>query len=262
MTPSAAESVPTADPRLSPDRWQDWPVVPAISARSVEIYKSGVQAGRNPKAFSKIGDCESITEWFLADFDKGPSYYNLGPYSDLQTVIDIYQGSFRRLGQAAKPGFTTASLLTPIWADRTKCNKNESPLDCEIRNNNPALVLITIGTNDANRPETFEPNMRKVLDLLIQDHILPVLATKADNVEKDNRINATIARLAYEYDIPLWNFWSAVQSLPDSGLQPDGAHLTWSPNDFSNSDNLERAWPVRNLTALQVLDAIRQATEK
>jgi hypothetical protein len=85
---------------------------------------------------------------------------------------------------------------------------------------------------------------------------VPVLSTKADNLEKDESINAIIARLAQEYDIPLWNFWAAVQGLPSAGLQPDGAHLTFASPFFDLPDNMEHAWPVRNLTALQTLDSL------
>ena len=47
---------------------------------------------------------------------------------------------------------------------------------------------------------------------------VPIIATKADNLEGDNSINATVAQIAYDYGIPLWNFWAAVQPLPNHGL--------------------------------------------
>ena len=34
-------------------------------------------------------------------------------------------------------------------------------------------------------------------------------------------LNRTIVRLAYEYDLPVWNYWLAVQGLPDRGLDRD-----------------------------------------
>jgi hypothetical protein len=37
--------------------------------------------------------------------------------------------------------------------------------------------------------------------------------------------------------------------------------LTWAQNLFDEPKVLENAWPVRNLTALQVLDAIWQVIE-
>ncbi len=81
---------------------------------------------------------------------------------------------------------------------------------------------------------------------------MPILVTKADNVEGDHNINATIARLAYEYDLPLWNYWLAVQPLPNHGLDPTdptGFHLL----------NLD-GWNMRSFSALQVLDAVHRAT--
>jgi hypothetical protein len=55
----------------------------------------------------------------------------------------------------------------------------------------------------------------------------------------------------------LWNYWRAISSLPDQGLQEDKVHLTWGPNYFDDENALSNAWPVRNLTALQVLKALR-----
>jgi hypothetical protein len=94
-----------------------------------------------------------------------------------------------------------------------------------------------------------------VIETVIEAGAVPILATKADNVEGDHQINAAIARLAYEYDIPLWNFWRAVQPLPNHGLLEDGFHLTGSIY-FNGPQNLKFGWPMRNLTALQTIDAV------
>jgi hypothetical protein len=243
--------------------WQELPVVPTLSARARQIYEAGLAKGNNPQAFSKVGDCESRTTWFLWDFDqKSPDYYTLGEYTDLQTVIDYFAGSHQRLSQAAKQGFTAASVMSTMWSDVEVCERNETPLACEYRQHRPAFVFITLGTNDGVRPETFEKNIRRVIDYSIEQGVVPILATKADNMEGDHSINATIASLAQEYDIPLWNFWRAVQDLPDQGLQEDGSHLTWAPNQFDDPSVMKKAWPLRNLTALQVLDALLKDTQK
>jgi hypothetical protein len=112
--------------------------------------------------------------------------------------------------------------------------------------------------------------MRQILDLVIAQKALPILATKADNLEGDFSINATLARLAYEYDIPLWNFWKAVQPLPYGGLTADGFHLTndsLHPADplfyqrLSEPDAWNFGWTVRNVTALEAIDSVwRQAS--
>ncbi len=59
-----------------------------------------------------------------------------------------------------------------------------------------------LGTNDVNHKATFEANLRKIIELSLAQGVLPVLTTKADNLEGDQQINRTIAALAYEFDIP------------------------------------------------------------
>jgi hypothetical protein len=248
-------------PTLGPEDWKAQPIVPAISATALQIYQHGLEMGEDPHAFSKIGDCGSTPSWFLGDFDRGPRYYNLGDFTNLEGVIQQFQGSFGRTSLAARSGFNASSVFAPIWADPTQCSADETPLACEYRIHRPSISLITLGTNDVWHQETFESQMRRIIEISIQNGILPVLATKADNDEGDGSINATIARLAQEYDIPLWNYWRAVQPLPDQGLQPDGAHLTWGPNRFNDPKAMDSAWAVRNLTALQVLNAIWQAVD-
>jgi hypothetical protein len=98
--------------------------------------------------------------------------------------------------------------------------------------------------------------MRRILDILLSKNVLPILSTKGDNLEGDHRINQKMACLALEYDVPLWNFWSAIQPLPNHGLQPDLEHLTYGINDFDDSYAMQSAWTLRNLTALQVLDTV------
>jgi hypothetical protein len=82
------------------------------------------------------------------------------------------------------------------------------------------------------------------------------LSTKADNLEGDHGINSTIAQLAHEYEVPLWNFWLAVQPLNRGGLSEDGFHLTYAGNFFDDPKRMRSGWPWRNLTALQALDAV------
>jgi len=237
--------------------WKQLPVVPEeFSQRTQDIYKLGQELHNNPYSFSVVGDCESSPSWFLGDFDRGSSFYSLGEYSDLKLVIDAFQGSFERRNLAVGNGFNTASVLSPLWADPEYCVGGESPLECEVRLHHPSFVFILLGTNDIYNLDNFDKNMRTILDRLVEQGILPILATKADNQEGGNKINAIISGLAYEYEIPLWNFWRAVQPLPFRGLQSDGAHLTWAKNYFDDPKAMENAWPWRNLTALQVLDKV------
>jgi hypothetical protein len=250
------EPQPTSSPTTSPEDWQSLPVIPSVSEMVKEIYENGIALGNNPLAFSKIGDCGSTPAWFLGDFDRGEKYYSLGEHQYLEPVIQEFQGSYGRTSLAAKSGFNASSIFTPLWANREYCQPDETPLACEYRVQRPILAFIMLGSNDVWHLDTFEPQMRKIIEFSIDSGVIPVLSTKADNLEKDHQINQTIARLAMEYQIPLINYWRAVQELPNQGLQEDRVHITWGPNRFDDPQVMKAGWPVRNLITLQSLDAV------
>jgi hypothetical protein len=256
-------STSTPRPTLAPDAWKTVPVIPTFSERAMEIYQRGLALGRNPHVFSKIGDCQNITTYFLADFET-PDKYRLGPYADLQPTIDWFKGSFGRKSLSVHGGMNVAAVLSPLWADPAACNSGESPMACELRVNNPSIAIISEEEAWSGDVAKYGTYLRQVIEYAISQGVVPIIATKADNLEGGNRIDALIAELANEYDIPLWNFWASVQWLPTQGVSqpPDGFHLTQGygfkkyyfdlpPADWSG-------WMERNLTALQALDAARR----
>jgi hypothetical protein len=215
--------------------------------------------GRDPHAFSKVGDCQSITTYFLSNLGT-PGLIDLGSYTGLQQTIDWFKGSFDRESLSVKGGFNAAAVLSPLRADPKVCKTGESPVACEYRLHNPGIALISLEEWWAGHPENYEKYMRQIIEYSIQQGVLPILATKADNLEGNQLINQTIARLAWEYDIPLWNFWAAVQPLPGHGLIEDGFHLTHGNNfNFDVGPGMQTGWTIRNLTALQALEAVRGA---
>jgi hypothetical protein len=249
-----ASPVPSAAP--SCEDWQSWPVVPKVSSTARELYQRGQESGKDPGAFSKIGDGEISTAWFFTAFDLGEGYYDLGPYPELQAAIDHFEGSFERIGIAARRGFNTQKILDSSQSASDLCEAGELPLRCEVRLHRPAFAILSLGTNQVWQPDEFEAWMRQILDVLLSQNVVPILSTKGDNLEGDHRINRTIACLAREYDLPLWNFWSAIQALPNQGLQPDLEHLTYGITDFDDEHAMQSAWTIRNLTALQALHAV------
>jgi hypothetical protein len=261
-TVEAPISKPTPRPTLGPDDWQTLPIVPTeISQRAREIYHQGLAMGNDPTHFSKLGDCQNITTYFLAIYDS-PELYTLGEkYTYLQPAIDHFADSWSRESMSVKGGFNVASVFNPMLSNREFCEKNESPLDCELRLHQPSIVLISMEEWWNGDSTKYENYLRKIVDTVIAHGAVPVLATKADNMEGKHKINRAIANLAYEYEIPLWNFWLAVQPITSHGLQKDGFHLTHGLNDFSSSIQLKRGWVQRNLTALQVLDAVWQGLQ-
>jgi hypothetical protein len=262
-SPTATPVTPTATskPPLARDAWMQMPAVPiGVSDAMREVYQRGLELGNDPTHFSVIGDCQNVSSYFLSVFEK-PDEYSLGEeYAYLQPTIDYYQGSYSRVSVAVKGGFNAAAVISPLRADPKVCNANESPLDCELRLWRPSIVIVSMETWWSQKPEQeYDKYMRKVLDRIIETGAVPIIATKADNLEGDHAINTTVAQLAYEYDIPLWNFWAAVQPLPDHGLSDDGFHLTFARNFFDDPKRMENAWPWRNLTALQTLDVVRRS---
>ena len=241
---------PTAilETRLPPDRWQEWPIVPVVTKRAIEIYRRGQGLGLDPHAFSKVGDCQSIKEAFMGYFDI-PERYSLGKdYAYLQQTVNAFAGHFNTDGQAVRGGFNAAAVLSPLWADPKVCLAGETPLDCELRVTKPIIVIVSLEVWwDGRTAQQYEILMRRILDTVITHGAVPILATKADNVEGDNSLNLTTARLAYEYDLPLWNFWAAVQPLPAHGMdmkRNDGFHISTD------------AWSTRSFTGLEALDSI------
>jgi hypothetical protein len=268
LLPDPVSTGPTPYPKgtgetLPPERWKDWPIVPVVSQRARQIYQKGLEMGNIPTHFSKVGDCQNIRQYFLGMFDD-PTTYGLGRDNEfLIPTINYFQQSWNRTSEAVRSGFNVASVLTPINANPKTCLPGETPLDCEFRAWKPSIVIISMETWTKDRPtDAYTGYLRQIIDFTINKGAVPILATKADNLEGDNSINQAIVKLAAEYDIPLWNFWKAANPLPYNGLTGDGFHLTNAPNFFNNTSDMEKAWPWRNLTALQALDAVRRFVTK
>jgi len=262
VTPSSTAPAPTSTPKVSltKDAWMQMPAVPtSISTSMREVYQQGLALGNDPTHFSVIGDCQNVSSYFLSVFDN-PGDFSLGDeFAYLQPTIDYYQGSYSRQSLAVKGGFNVAAILSPLRADPKACNNSESPLDCELRVWKPSVVFISMETWWSENPEQeYDKYMRRVIERILETGAVPIIATKADNLEGNHSINATIAQIAYDYDIPLWNFWAAIQPLPNHGLWEDGFHLTFARNFFDDPVRMKSAWPWRNLTALQTLDVVRR----
>jgi len=250
---------PTTAP--PPDRVNDLPFGSFISMDDAviqhmrEIFATGQSLGRNAQAFSKAGDSTIESPYFLGRFDSSP--YNLGAYRYLRAVIDHFEGSYGRKSLAVRIGQHSWTLLNPTWADKKQCQPDESPLACEFRLNNPSVLILRLGANDAGVPKLFDKNMRAVVEYAIEQGVIPVLSTKPDQREGTERINDVLRKIAADYHVPLWDFAKVADTLPGRGLGPDGVHLTgFYQHDYTLPQALQRGHGVQNLTALIVLDKI------
>jgi LysM repeat protein len=264
----------TPAPTLAVIRYRS---ISGISEHAHQIFLYGQTLGNRANTFSKVGD--SITLGFNYVIKEpaflypiGKDNYNLEGYSGLQPVVDFYLPAMAQDGNpfvhtslAAKGGWSAGSVIDP-HVTNPNCNVGEAPLDCEYRVVKPSVALIMLGTNDVRTtpPDAYERYLRKIIETSIGKGIIPVVSTipalhrdwAAGRVEP---LNQVILKLAQEYDVPLWDYAAALRGLPNDGLSLDGVHPSVPPNgrpaDFT-AENLKYGYTVRNLTALQVLDAI------
>jgi hypothetical protein len=115
-----------------------------------------------------------------------------------------------------------------------------------------SIVFIALGTQEQYSWKDFEQNYRPMVEHALAKGVLPVLVTKADDIETvsgadSGYINGVIRKLASEYQVPLLDFDAATRELPNHGLIDEGDkdfHLSYAGMDR------------RLITTLQTLAAI------
>ena len=233
----------------------------AVRQHLRDIFKKGQLQGRNPRAFAKIGDSTMAYPPLMADFGYARGY-NLGRYAALQVSIDYYAGSFARESAAVKKGMHTWTEFDPSWAPQPPCEAGETPLACEFRLTNPSVAIIRLGANDFYDAAAFNRALRQIVDFCLLSDVIPVLGTKPDRQEgPQNTINGVIAQVAADYNLPLWDYDRIAATVPNRGLDTDNVHMLASTShDFTALQTYRSGDPLEDLTALMMLDAIRQAT--
>lgn len=242
-------------------------VITNITSTARTIYQRGKSLGNRANVFSKVGDSISVAADMYDPLGRG--IYNLGGYGYLQSVINFYldgQNSFTNVSAAAGPGWTTESVLNPALANSAICLDGETPLNCEYRINKPAVALIMLGSNDVHYFDagTYQYYLQQIVQITKDAGIIPVLSTIPVRIgyeEKVIQFNGVIRGVAAANGIPLWDYAGAMAGLPNSGLSGDGLHPSTSPAGYQgaadfNGENLQYGYVIRNLTMLQVLDAL------
>lgn len=270
QTETTAPAEGTSTPE-SPTQPPPYLYISGVSDYVREIFNQGQALGNHPNLFSKVGDSITVSDAFLYPIGRGN--YSLHEYSYLQPVIDFYSeawgrtdNSFANVSLAASIGWSAHALLTSDVSHETLCGEAESPLECEYRWLKPSVALIMLGTNDvpSTQLSSYENAMREIIETTIQYGIIPILSTippihmKGTEGRVDS-INGIITSLALEYDVPLIDYWAALQGLPNDGLRSDGVHPSLAPaghNADFTPENLQYGMPVRSLTVLQALDLV------
>ncbi len=265
---------PTSSPPTMPPPGS-YPFVSGVTAHAHAIFLQGQALGNRPEVFSKVGDSITTADAFL--YPIGGGAYDLRDYTYLAPAVAYFSqttartaNSFANVSLSARPGWAAFQVINPgaVFVAYI-CEPNEKPIECEYRVVKPSVALIMIGTNDAYAGtllSDYEAQLRLIIQTSLDRGIIPVLST-IPPIHRNwigNRVeiyNSLIVALAREYDIPLWDYWSALQGLPNDGLSSDGVHPSVPPDhaaDFA-PDYLRYGMTVRNLLALQALDAVWRA---
>ena len=249
-------------------------VVTGITSNSRKIFLSGQAKGNLPGVFTRIGDSLTASPAFLNPL-LGP--HDLGSYGYLSAALSFFSGPnarganpFQAASLAERNNWTTRDILSPDNVPSEICQAGETTVSCEYRLVRPSVALILIGTNDAARevsPDEFSANLQRIVHTSIDMGVIPVLSTLPPkhlddwNTGRVNEFNGIIAGIARINDVPLVNLWLALQTVPNNGIHPDGVHLNSPPDGLNanfDASHLAYGYPMRNLTSLQVLDALRR----
>jgi hypothetical protein len=227
----------------------------AVQQNIRAIYAAGQERGRNPRAFSKLGDSNAATADFLMRFDQ--RQFDFSDYAHLQETINHYKGSFVRFGAALRIGLHATAVFRLEFVSEARCLPDEHMIACEFRLHNPSLFLIALGSNDQS--DQFAARMERIIRYSLENGVIPVLITKADRHEgPDNRNNTDLRRLATQFNVPLLDFDRLAGTMPNRGLQSDGVHLThYTPYSYALPEAFTYGYPILNLATLMMLAEIQ-----
>ncbi len=272
ITPTLEPEAPTATPTTPPTPTptpvpvnglpvESFIIIPPNVQENVrDIYANGQLWGRDPNAYSVLGDSTALNPHLLARF--GEPELNLGEYSYLQSTVDAFANNWSRYGVAARHGLHSWSVFDPFWADKDWCVPEEDLLTCEIRLQNPSYLIIRLGSNDAGAPSGYRYNMRQMVEVAISNGVIPIIMTKADRFEGDNTNNEIMREIAAEYQIPIWDFDVLAETLPNRGLDTDNIHTKeYESNDFTLPETFQSGHAMQDLSGLMMLDAIRKTVQ-
>jgi hypothetical protein len=249
-----------------------------VVKRIRDIYALGQTLGNRPDVFSKIGDSMTVAPHMLNPIADG--LYNLGDFQYLQGILDHFaaseardaHSSFNNLSLAAGIGWPAHAAVDPRFADPSLCEAGETPLACEYRLVRPAFALILFGANDVSRfsASIYEGNIQQIVQTSVDLGVIPILSTLPKRVGYEDKVtefNAVIFETATQFSIPVWDYGAAMEALPDSGLDIDGIHPSIPPRGYKGAvdfraPNLYYGYVIRNLTALQMLDAVWRAVSE
>ncbi|NWG16725.1 MAG: SH3 domain-containing protein [Chloroflexi bacterium] len=240
------------------------PVISPISEAMREVYALGQQLGNHSDVVTKVGDSLTFNPMYLEPMSD--ARYDLGPYDYLEDALLYFGPSTAGGSAAARMALATYVIFDPMWADKTLCQPDEPPLDCEYRRKQPSVAFILFGPNDARHTtrEKYTEQMDKIVSETLNRGIIPVLSTFSAHPDETYwqqsiELNLGLLDVAARYDVPLINLWAAARALPDYGLDIDKVHMKNSGFTYLKFSTGHESWygtSLRNLLTLKMLDEI------
>ncbi len=240
--------VPTETPAVS-NPADNLPVYPDMSdARIGGTAQTGIALGNRSTVFAYVGGQPIAQSDVLRPFAPG-GFYNASQQPDLIALIDTINQtdlggttSFSRASVAAGADWIAADLLDPNRADLSVCTAGETPLDCELRLIQPAIVFIAVGANDIARGVdvfSFETTLRQIIDIANARGVIPVVLTLTRSPAVDAMsaaaFNDVIIRAAKENGALLLNVWGLLGTVP--GFGDSGFGLNVAPTGAGDLDS-------------------------
>lgn len=239
-----------------------------VIRRSYQIFARGQDAGQLPNVVIKVGDSNNAGNQFnpagysfLCPFVYNA--YDLGEYSVFQKTIYYFGGSLCGNSPAAQNGFTTGNMLDKNWSESMGCSVEDTLIGCTAKLYKPSVAIIYFGLGDlvAYDARQFRHNMNEIVEILIENGVIPVLTTFTIADEHPSAslapaFNSVIRTVSSVYLVPLVEFQRPSAKLPNQGTVPDdGYHLAyrWDGVVAFNGDETLYGGTLRHFLTLRVL---------
>lgn len=211
------------------------------TTRGKALFQAALKAGRDPRIFTVAGD--SNAAWGIVPGLLAGGQVNFATRNpSLRGVIARFDEALARQSVAVGGGFRAADMFDPAFAQKpSTCAPDEGVYVCELRQSNASIVFIQLGTGDRFVWRDYEATLRRMIDTAIAAKTLPILFTKADEMEQYQGgapmgyINDVVRKLATEYQVPWVDFFEATRplptipnpKLPDRPFVQHGLHDEW-----------------------------------
>ena len=163
-------------------------------------------------------------------------------------------------------------MLDPNNVNQSLCPGGTSVLACELQAVKPAIMIISVGANDALDPgrdmNLFRNDLQQIINTVVANGTIPVLMTtlpRTDGMVTQEQliaINEQIVDAATANMIPLINVYRGLSELPNAGLNGDNVSPSVSPNgggSLAVSDVSTYGVNALNLYILRTLEMLRSS---